>query len=373
MPDTADGKRTGEGRSDALYQYRVFLSYCHKDKEGARKLRDFLKGLDLEVMWDEKITAGNQFSDEIRRDISRAHLFVALITRTTVTHPWVHHETGFAMALGIPVLIVAADTDPVGMTSELQAVKVNASLEPDDLAVLIKKENIAAQVRGAETPSRGFFEQVEDPQERSKRLVVYLNGLRDSPGVYGLGKIRQDALLTSFSIPRFAPPTREWDQTEGIASALGYAKSFRDERAALEEHAATSGCKLMFDPAAELLAYGEHAVQVRCARLTTLRGFLDSMKDEQVQIVRRPEGIRPNVTIVGDWFVAVAHPGLRPQDGYQQTLFTWHAPTVRKYVRDFDAEFEELSDATDFRGRSSREWAIDLINNTLDKIPVTAE
>jgi len=91
--------------------------------------------------------------------------------------------------------------------------------------------------------------------------------------------------------------------------------------------------------------------------------------DADVKVVARPREDRPNVTIIGDWFMALAQEGPKPQFGYRETLFTWHAPTVLKHLRDFNGRFDEMYDATDYGGKSSREWAIDLLDKTIAAIP----
>lgn len=354
-----------------MYPYRVFVSYAHEDKAKARKLKDYLAGLGLRVVWDESIRPGERFSDRIRRDISRAHLFVPLLTPVSVERPWVHHETGFAMGLGVPVLPVAMDTVPPAMIGDLQAVVVRASLRPADLETRLTARAVSDAVGRAAAGPAAYFERVTYPEERAKRFVSCLDGIRAE--TQGHVVIRQAGSLTSFAVPKAAAHDRAWDEREGQHKRAPFSReALREERQRFDEHVREAGCKLIIDPSVTFGHDGAAAPRVRKARLSTLRASLESMPDDKVDVVAHVRALAPNVTLLGDWVVAVAELSSKPGEGYRHTLFTWHAPTVLGYQREFDAKFAALQAEVDYGGSSSRQWAIDLLQRTIAGIDAGA-
>ena len=86
--------------------YRVFISYSHDDHDIFERLKTALEArpFKLLVLSDRNIGAGSPFTDAIKGLIIHAHLFIPLITKNSKKRPWVHQETGFAMAHNIPIL-----------------------------------------------------------------------------------------------------------------------------------------------------------------------------------------------------------------------------------------------------------------------------
>jgi len=73
------------------------------------------------------------------------------------------------------------------------------------------------------------------------------------------------------------------------------------------------------------------------------------------------------LTIVGDWFVAES---LVPRpEGYRQTVFSWHAPTVLRWVSAFDQQFEELYAESGLGPNKSRRKAIEKIKKIIRRLP----
>jgi len=353
-----------------MYPYRVFLSYYHGDRGKARKLRDFLADMGLSVMWDKDITVSTRFNERIRNDISRAHLFVTLITEEALLRPWVHHETGYALGIGIAVFTVAVGAVSPGMTGDQQAAVVSAKLTARELASYLDERTITTKVEEAGDTAGAVFKPVAYTGGRAREFEACMKRLVRDMQAYGV--IRQDGAMTSFNIPRSAVTSKEWDDREGVEKRTREVReALRAERLAFEEHARHAGCKLIIDPSVTFEKEGRHGARVRRTRLMTLRQFLVSAApyDEKVKIVSRPREDTPNVTIVGDWFMGLAQVGAKRPRGYPQTDFTWHAPTVLNYLRQFDEKFEELYAATDLGGKSSRKWAIDLLDKTISEIP----
>jgi hypothetical protein len=92
------------------------------------------------------------------------------------------------------------------------------------------------------------------------------------------------------------------------------------------------------------------------------------MPEDKVQVMITPRAREGNLTIVGDWFVAES---LTPRtgEGYKQTIFSWHAPTVLRWVRKFDQEFEELQRQSGLSTVASLKSAITRIKEILASLP----
>ena len=111
--------------------------------------------------------------------------------------------------------------------------------------------------------------------------------------------------------------------------------------------------------------YGEVAV-ARLARLHTLVEFLGS-SDDRVQVVLSPQAREGSLTIVGDWFMAESLVP-RPGEGYRQTVFSWHAPTVLDSLKRFDRQFESLMNQSRIKPHDSRRHAWATIRSIVDDL-----
>jgi len=63
-----------------MHPYRVFISYSHQDRDKAELVRAHLARLGACPMADVDLLASTRFSEEIRRRISHAHVFVSILT-----------------------------------------------------------------------------------------------------------------------------------------------------------------------------------------------------------------------------------------------------------------------------------------------------
>jgi TIR domain-containing protein len=349
-----------------MHQFRVFISYSHEDLKLAMQVNEALRGLNLKPVWDRDIGPGTPFSDAIKGLIANAHLFMPLISENSQHRPWVHQETGYAMAINIPVLPVAFGNLPGEMISQLQAisVKLNSADEFDetDLIEQLKCINIEQLVIPAPARSGAIVEVADYPEERTEMMSRCANRVKEFGSYVHL---RQRGALSSFSIPNRALNDPVWD-LRGDSSHF-YRKHLRNERMALEQHARQCGCSLILDPDAALARMNKDHPKRISARLSTLLEFLDSMPDEKVQVVitRAQEG---NLTILGDWFVAESQ-APRPGEGYRQTVFSWHAPTVLKELRRFDQEFDEYNRQNGLEPNASRKAAITKIKEVIASLP----
>jgi len=338
------------------HPFRVFISYSHEDRKLAVQLNDALRGMKLEPVWDKDIRPGTPFSDAIKRLIANAHLFMPLISENSQQRPWVHQETGYAMAINIPVLPVAFGNLPGEMISQLQAISVRLKsadeFDETDLTEQLNRINIEQLVLSPPAKSVAIVEVADYPEERTGMMAAYANRVVELGSYVHL---RQRGALSSFSIPNRVLSDPVWKLRED--GSPFYRSLLRDERIALEQHARQSGCSLMLDPEAAMAKMSKDNPTRMRARLSTLLEFLESMPDDKVQVVIRRRTQDGNVTILGDWFVAESQ-ALRRGEGYRQTVFSWHAPTVLRELREFDQEFEEYNRQSGPEPNTSRRAAI---------------
>lgn len=343
-----------------MYPYRVFISYSHDDAELAQQLRDHLENLGALPMFDLTVDVGYPFTEEIRRQISYAHVFIVLLTANSKDRPWVHQEIGYAMGLRVPILPLALDELPQGMAEGIQALKVRPGLE--DLSSLLTASRLEKVVFNAQRAASAMFECADMLHERTRILVDNATAVYE---LYGPAKIRQLMAFSSFSIPDRHIKHDDWDKREGShLHSPEVRELLLKERQIMEKHARQAGCDLILDPYVTVGAAGkgreaEDSPPSSPAkkRLQILVDFLESMPDDKVRAVFQRGKIDSGIHIVGDWFTAEA---VVPhyKTGYKQTIFTRHAPTVQARVNAFDAEFEDLQRDIRLNGTSSRQAAI---------------
>ena len=256
-----------------------------------------------------------------------------LITAHAAQRPWVHQETGYAMALNIPVLPVAVDTVPGEMAAQLQAIVVKADLS--DFAACLEAADLKTVVCAPPANPLNMIEVTTWSERRTQLLAGYAQTVTE---LGAAGRVRQRAALSSFSIPDKGLDHILWRLREGTVTRTSYQRhGQREERRALERHAVKAGCDLIIDPTFSLARHGEEATK---ARLWIVCLFLETMPDDKVRIVLSPRAREGNLTIVGDWFSAESM-SAHPSEGHRQTVFSWHAPSVLQTLWGFDEDFAE--------------------------------
>jgi hypothetical protein len=343
--------------SKKCYPFRVFVSYSHEDQDKAEQVVDVLRKLGMVPIWDEHITPGAPFSDAIKGLIAHSHVFLPLITTTSMKKPWVHQETGYAMALDIPVLPVAIAKRPDQMIAQLEAVMV--SLDLSDLKTRLNEVNVEQVVFPGPPRPKSGMEVADHPEDRAKMLAASANRIMQH-GV--CGRLRQRAAYSSLSIPDQDLTDLIWECREGTRKQSAYHRHYmREERVALERHARAKGCSLVIDPTFPL---SQREPNTTRAYLSVLLEFLESMPDRACKVAMTSKALQGNITIVGDWFVADSV-AARRRVGYRQTVFQWHAPTVLQRVREFDREFDGYLRQQRTRPTASRRAAIARIEEIL--------
>ncbi|KKH95924.1 hypothetical protein EO95_11540 [Methanosarcina sp. 1.H.T.1A.1] len=346
------------------YQYRIFISYSHKDKDRVEKLAKILTENGLNPVYDKHLEGGFGFTDQIKKFIAHAHVFVPLISKSSSQRGWVHQEIGYAAALNIPIMPVMIDKVPSAMLQQVQA------LHWDDNEQNLKKimsferfRNLIedAQKSMSQKDISPLFECGLLREDRTKLMVRYASDI-SKLGFYG--HVRQKGALSSFHIPDKNPNDPVWPIRYGNESPGEYRyRWLQRERQELEKHAKVSGCSIIIDPH---LSYIERGPEARKVRLEELLEFLKHIPDDKVNVgIKEGLSKEEHLTIVGDWFSAEAFSN--KGKGYLQTMFTRHAPFVRNSIKVFDEELEYLLKK---QGTlcSSREYAIQVIEQIVEEL-----
>jgi hypothetical protein len=339
---TEDGRQPhAKAETSLTNRYRVFLSYSHDDQEIAERVIEALKK-QFEPLWDRHIRPGSAFTESIKGLIVHAHVFMPLITVKSKERPWVHQESGYAMALNIPVLPLAIGDIPGEMLAQLQAIKVEEK-DIEGLPARLQKLGWEFIIAQPMAKSQSMTCMADFPEARAEEMAGHANRVLEL--AYS-GRVYQRGGLSSFSIPDkdFEDPI--WKDRDGPNPRSDYFHYWlAKERRALERHAREKGCTLIIDPEVPQTDHDPAArrrfLLARRCRLTVLREFLDSMPDDQVKVVCSPRAREANITMVGDWFLAESR--LRhPIEGWRQTFFNWYSPEVLQAARQFEQIADDL-------------------------------
>ena len=309
---------------------------------------------------DKNIIGGKPFTDEIKKMIAHAHIFLPLLTENSSLRPWVHQETGYALAMNIPILPVAVGSVPGEMTAQLNAVTVcedfsdfPQKVSPYDM------ENLVTNNPSAEITNLWVSAWAE---ERTKLLGDYAAWVSN---LHFSGRVRQRAALSSFSIPDADLGEEIWRQRDGNVVYSQYYHSLqRIERQTLQVHAEKSGCDLLIDPD---FCLERHGIEATMARLKILLEFLkDKREVNDVRVVISEKAHQANLTFIGDWFSAES---VSPKVGesHSRTIFCRHAPTVLSQMRSFDDQFNKLLSQQVSSPEASRDWVIGYITEILQR------
>lgn len=344
-----------------MNMYRIFISYSHEDIDLALKIVKVLENNGLKPMWDKNFAYGHGFHEQIKNFISHSHIFLPIITESSSNRGWVHQEIGYAMALNVPVLPVTLGTLPGEMIRELHAIQLSENLK--ELKDQLSIEVFDNLVNRYCDPSLSLFCCAELTEDRAIMMAKYANDVLNL-GAYGC--VRQKGALSSFHLPDKVITHPVWKQRYGKVNISPFhCRCQREERIALEKHARASGCRLIIDPSLTYEIYGNAA---RIVRLETLVEFLESMPNDKVLVaINHKMHQEESLTLVGDWFAAEAVSASLGQ-GYRQTIFTRHAPSMRSRIELFDKEFKELIQELGWEAEKSREKAIDTIKGIIAEL-----
>ena len=348
-------------------RYRVFLCYAGDDKELADRVDAHLYALHCTNTWDETLPACEDFREEIKTRIGWSHAFIALLTSTASGRPWVHQETGYAVAMNVPVIRLVT-TDVVGdlddMVSNRQAIPVDPELR--DLGEKLTRDVIERAVHRSGSAPQIHPRFAQHPEPRADQIVAYIDLARDLPGSEGNMRIWEQAAFSTFSIPNAHPSAQRWKQRQDGGDPLTehHRELLWQQRQVVEAAATCCGCDLILTPTVRPKDLTPLGVRTH---IDLVLEFLEDMLDCKVRVAMRPK-MEKNLLIVGDWFTAESHRPV-PPIGFEQTNFEWHAPSVRKTIKDFDKELQSLLREAGVSELDSRRAAIEELEQVRDSIP----
>lgn len=314
---------------------RVFVSYSSDEFELAARLVTAIEARGLFPLWSKNIQPSDHFNNEIKELIKRAHIFAPLLTKKSMKRPWVHQETGYAMAVNIPIIPITVGVLPDQMIAPIEAIRLETDFS--DLDEQLANTDFDRIVSGSLLHRTATIEVAEWPDRRTELIAESAKRVLHF-GEHGM--LRQRGTLSSFSLPDRNPNDPIWDAREGTKRRPhSYRERQRNERSTLEEHVRVAGCRVIFHP--RTVKRRDPAAMP--PRLGLIIEFLESVlkepqvKDRPIEFLWSPQEINHNLIVVGNWFSAESRV---PRDGYEQTLFEWHAPRVRRALQEFDDEFE---------------------------------
>lgn len=341
--------------------YRVFISYSHQDLEFVQRVVKIIEDNGLMPMWDRNFRWGEGFHEQIKNYIAHSHVFMPVITSHSDERKWVHHEIGYAMALNIPVLPLAVGKLQGGMIQQIHALQVSEDIEK--LREQLSHEMIFSLLQRYSDPSNALYQCAEYAEDRAELMAKYCNDVADL-GYKDI--IRQKGGLSSFHIPNKTLNHPIWKERYGpYMRGQTHCRLQREERLAFDNHAKSAGCKIIINPYLEFEQYG---VSARIVRLRSLLEFLESMTDEKCQVAFHLEMIHAeSLTILGDWFSAESVSAI-VGEGYKQTIFTRHAPSMITKIANFDSEFNEHIETLNWKAETSRPSAIEAIEKIVAEL-----
>lgn len=331
-----------------MYPYRIFLSYERRDEEILHGVVAVLKSFGLKPLWDRQTQPGTRFEDELRKDISRSHGFMPIITEHSRLKPWVNQEIGYALSLAIPVIPLSVNNAVAdGMARSLQ--HMDAGEDLNGLRQSLNDQKLEGFIR--QPAQRTVVEIVDIWRKRSELIAEYAVELTR----YGEScRIRHRGPVTSFAIPDKSLDHPIWQQCGMYAAADRDAReALYQERKSLETHARKAGCSLLINLAMDV---GADFIGSREERLKILIEFLERMPDELTTVVTIHAEQQASILIVGDAFSATS-PAPK-EGGYRQSVIKWHAPTVLRELEAFDTQVESALNDVGISPIQSRQWAI---------------
>jgi hypothetical protein len=160
-----------------MLPYRVFISYSHEDTALVRAIVRVLEETGLVPLWDEDLAFGRGFDAQIKTLIAYAHVFLPLITASSIARGWVHQEIGYATALRVPVLPVCKGQLPGEMLQMLHAVRLGD--DPATFGSKLPRAVFDDLITHAAGESRPLYECAMLPEERAVLLAEYADQVRE--------------------------------------------------------------------------------------------------------------------------------------------------------------------------------------------------
>ena len=110
-----------KGRIAAM-SIEVFISYSHKDRRLAHRVKEGLEELGFNVfLAHDDIRISAAWRREILKRLRSCEIFVPILTEAFTKSKWTDQEVGYALARGARIAPLKVDVDPYGFIGEYQA------------------------------------------------------------------------------------------------------------------------------------------------------------------------------------------------------------------------------------------------------------
>jgi hypothetical protein len=234
------------------------------------------------------------------------------------------------------------------------------------LAKTLTRETFGQLVERKRCDGHGLYEVAATQEERMTMMERYARSVLRM-GFKGHVRARQS--VTIFGTPDKPPGHPVWKVYYGPRPrSTFYLERLLAERAALYEHAREAGCSLILSPARVASQYDAN---VAACRLRCLADSLRGLPDDKVRVGISRQDKGGSVVLCGDWFATEAVLGSQGA-GYQQTIFTRHAPSLQMRVDEFDSELKWVQEEAGWDPTTSKAKAlaeIDAVIKRLDEPP----
>jgi hypothetical protein len=340
-----------EGGMD-MRNYRVFISYSHKDIDYVQKIARILEQNGLTPVWDKSFSFGYGFHEQIQNYIAHAHVFMPVITVESNKRGWVHQEIGYATALHVPIIPISIGELPGEMISRLHSITLDETLSGAEQ--FLTYQAIDHFIEHSYHPSNSMYCCTEQAEERAELIATMA---KEIISINQYAFIRQKGGLSSFQIPNVPISDPRWAAryNNQVQNNDYHCSRQLDERKVLETHARETGCRLIVNPD---LIVQNYIKEAQIERLSTFLEFVRSMPDDKIQIAfDHGLSFSETVTLVGDWFSSEAF-SRSATSGFKQAIFTRHAPGIRRKIESFDEEFAYHLQKSGVKAEVSKNTAI---------------
>lgn len=340
---------------------RFFVSYRREDKKYAERIYTLLRDAGHQVLWDEEIESGSNFWEEIQKAIQRVHIFIPVMTSDSWESVGVQQEIGYAIACNVPVVPVSFGIVPekLGMIRQVQEIVVPEQISQKEMMKIVNRDwaNLLQQAHDRLT---AVFRCDGDHKIKSKLITTNAQEIIKR---FKSAKIMQRSTLTSFSLP-LVLNHKYWRE---IHDRRHFFWLVPEERELLQKLADGIGYDLIIDPCYSQSGY---RLDVLKAKLNTLREFLqENVNNPILRVVADRFERSESEIIIGDYWMAHSA-AVATMATERETISTCHAPTIWRYHKIFQKEFQTMFDQhKKFRkNKKSAQHAIDMIDCRLKKL-----
>ena len=131
----------------------AFLSYSHKNRKLARRLKEGLAEFGIEAfLADDDIGVSEHWRRVILKKLRDCEMFIPILTDAFVESEWTDQEAGFALARGKRVVPLKVDLGPYGFIGAFQALRLNGKMPTETCWMIMGKSQGS---RDSRTESQG--------------------------------------------------------------------------------------------------------------------------------------------------------------------------------------------------------------------------